>query len=156
MEYCVKESSKLKWMDSNKGDVQAFNVRSRLVCTEIRKKGIESMFSATPPLESLRILLARAAMESPVTAGGRRHPDPYKILLIDVSRAHFYADAVRDVFIQLPNEDPRSGDPNVCGKLEKTMYGTLDAVERWGEHYADTLITAGFNGSCIALSFLPP
>ena len=69
---------------------------------------------------------------------GKFRPDPYKILLIDVSRAHFYADVVRDVYIQLPEEDPRSKEPGICGKLEKTMYGTLDAAERWGEHYATT------------------
>ena len=46
--------------------------------------------------------------------------DPYKILLIDVSRAHFYADAVRDVFIELPDGDPQKANPDVIGKLEKT------------------------------------
>ena len=62
-------------------------------------------------------------------------------MLVDVSRAHFYADAVRDVFIQLPDEDPRSQEPGVCGKL---LYCTLDAAERWGEHYADTLLKGAF------------
>ena len=132
----------LKWIDSNKGDRRAFNVRSRLVCTEMRRKGMEAIFSATPPLESLRALVARAASEDPAHAPASR--DPYKMMLIDVSRAHFYADAVRDVFIKLPEEDPRSSVPGACGKLEKTMYGTLDAAERWGEHYASTLVSAGF------------
>ena len=145
-----KKPLKLKWIDTNKGDKRLFNVRSRLVCTEIRRKGTESIFSATPPLESLRILLAKAASEDPSSStsttsiGGRPRRDPYKILLVDVSRAHFYADAVRDVYIQLPEEDPRSNEAGICGKLEKTMYGTLDAAERWGEHYALTLTNAGF------------
>ena len=65
-------------------------------------------------------------------------------MLIDVSRAHFYADAVRDVFIQLPAEDPNSATPGACGKLEKTMYGTLDAAEQWANHYATTLVGGGF------------
>ena len=65
-------------------------------------------------------------------------------MLVDVSRAHFYADAVRDVYIELPKEDPRSSEPGLCGKLAKTMYGTLDAAERWGEHYAAVLTRAGF------------
>ena len=136
-----KKPLKLKWIDTNKGDRRAFNVRSRLVCTEIRRKGTESIFSATPPLESLRILLAKAASENPTSGSttnyqGKPRSDPYKILLIDVSRAHFYADAVRDAYIQLPEEDHRSSEEGICGKLEKTMYGTLDAAERWGEHYA--------------------
>ena len=54
---------KLKWIDANKRDEQSFNIRFRLVCTEIRRKGIEAIFSATPPLESLRALVAEAASD---------------------------------------------------------------------------------------------
>ena len=61
-----------------------------------------------------------------------------------MSRAHFYADAVREVFIELPKEDPRAGDRDTVGKLEKTMYGSLDAAERWGLHYAARLTEAGY------------
>lgn len=62
-----------------------------------------------------------------------------------MSREHtsFYADAVRDVYIQFPSEDPMSAEPGICGELEKIMYGTLDAAERWGEHYAASLINSG-------------
>ena len=41
-------------------------------------------------------------------------------------------------------EDPRNNVDRISGKLEKTIYGTLDAAERWGEHYAQTLTDAGF------------
>ena len=58
---------KLKWIDTNKGDERLFNIRSRLVCTEIRRRGMEAIFSATPPLESLRALIAKAASEVPIT-----------------------------------------------------------------------------------------
>ena len=105
---------------------------------------MDATFSATPPLESLRALIAKAAVECPRLPDGSWRPDPHKIMLVDVSRAHFYADAVRDVYIQLPEEDPESQHPGKCGKLEKTMYGTLDAAERWAEHYAATLCAAGF------------
>ena len=71
-------------------------------------------------------------------------PDPMTIALADVSRAHFYAQATRDVYIQLPKEDERAGESDVCGKLLRTMYGTLDAAEKWGEHYAQILVSAGF------------
>ena len=64
--------------------------------------------------------------------------------LADVSRAHFYADSVRDVFIKLPPEDPRAGEEGICGKLLKTMYGTLDAAERWSEDYSSHLGKHGF------------
>ena len=114
-------------------------VRSRLVCTEVRPKGKEAIFSATPPLESLRLLVAYLASEDPA-----KQSDPLKVVLVDVSRAHFYAPAVRDVFIQLPPEDEESKVPGRCGKLHRTMYGTLDAAEQWGIHYSNTLINAGF------------
>ena len=48
--------------------------------------------------------------------------------IVDVSRAHSHADAVRDVFARMPNEDPK--DPGVCGKRRQMMYGSLDAAQR--------------------------
>ena len=70
--------------------------------------------------------------------------DPLCMTLADVSRAHFYAKAEREVYIQLPPEDPMSGKADTCGRLERTMYGTLDAAEKWGEHYAAILTANGF------------
>ena len=120
-----KPPIRLKWIDSNKGDAEHRNYRSWLVCTEVRRKGTTPIFSATPPLEAIRVLVAKLSSEDPATT-----KDPMKAMLVDVSRAHFYAKAVRDVFIELPPEDPRAGDGKTCGKLLKTMYGTLDAAEQ--------------------------
>ena len=47
----------LKWIDTNKGNAEAPRYRSRLVCMEVRHKGVEPIFSATPPLEILRVPL---------------------------------------------------------------------------------------------------
>ena len=116
-----KKPIRLKWLDTNKGDSSCPNLRSHLVAMEIRRKGVEAIFSATPPLESLRALLRIAAQEEP---GGK---DPVRLYIADVSRAHFYASAQREVYIELPKEDPLSKDPDAVGLLGKTMYGTLDA-----------------------------
>ena len=70
--------------------------------------GVEPIFPATPPLEALRVPLC------------------------DACRAHFYDDAVRDVFVRLPNEDPKAKGPGVCGTRRKTTYGSLDAAQRRG------------------------
>ena len=43
-----------------------------------------------------------------------------------------------------PSEDTKTKQPGVCGKLRKTMYGSLDAAQRWGEHYAQVLEKGGF------------
>ena len=128
----------LRWIDTNKSSKETPNIRSRLVCTEVRRPGLEPIFAATPPLDALRALLVKAA-----SRWGRTNKE-LTLQLVDVSRAHFYAQAVRDVFVRLPPEDPRSHEHGLCGKLHKTMYGTLDAAERWALHYTEVLEKAGF------------
>ena len=61
-----------------------------------------------------------------------------------VSRAHFYSDAVRDVCVRLPDEDPKAKQPGMCGKLRKTMYGSLDAGPTLGR-----TLCSGFGGGRI-------
>ena len=106
--------------------------------TEVRHKGVELIFSATPSLETLRILLGVACQEDVFQV-----EDPMLITIADVSRAHFYADVVRDVYVRLPSEDTKTKQPGVCGTLRKTMYGSLDAAQRWGEHYAQVVEKGG-------------
>ena len=45
----------LEWIGTNKGCVEAPRYRWRLMCTEVRHK-VEPIFSATPPLATLRVL----------------------------------------------------------------------------------------------------
>ena len=139
MESVGGRAIRLKWIDTNKGDALHPAVRARLVAMEVRRKGTEAIFSATPPLEALRAVIALTARENPA---GRS--DPVKLYTADISRAHFYADAVRRVFVELPREDPKSADKGTVGLLQKTMYSTLDAAEQWGFHYAQRLKGAGF------------
>ena len=129
----------LKWIDTNKGSAEAPRYRSRLVCTEVRHKGVEPIFLATPPLETLRILLGVACQENVFQV-----EDPDLICVADVSRAHFCADAVRDVYVGLP-DDPMAKQPCVCGKLRTTMYGSLDAAQRSGKHCAQVWEAGGFS-----------
>ena len=103
-------------------------IRSRLVATEVRRRGMESIFAAAPPLDSRQALCMKAASRRGGTGAS------LGMQLIDVSRAHFYAEAQRDVFIHLPPEDSRAEEPGVVGHLAKTMYGTLDAAEQWARH----------------------
>ena len=140
-----------KWVDTNKGDDHAPKYRSRLVATEVRKPWSDKWFAATPPLEALRLMVVLAARGHPKT---RR---PRQMLLLDVSRAHWYPDAVRNVFVKLPPEDPRAHEPGLCGKLQRSMYGTLDAAQRWAEHYTRILVEAGFvKGAASPCHFFHP
>ena len=53
---------KTKWLDINKGDLEQPDYRSRFVGKEFRQDdGMEGLFAATPPLESLRSLISDAA-----------------------------------------------------------------------------------------------
>ena len=60
----------VRWIDTNKGDDDAPNYRSRLVAREIRRKGENPIFAPTPPLESLRTVVSLAATD---VAGQPKH-----------------------------------------------------------------------------------
>ena len=122
-----------RWIDTNKGDKTRPNYRSRLVAKEFRLKPEPELYAATPPVECLRLLLSRLAEDK-----------DQKLLYIDVSRAYFYAKAVRPVYVRLPDEDPRCQEPGVVGRLVMSMYGTRDAACNWSEEYSSKLVEAGY------------
>ena len=64
-----------------------------------------------------------------------------KLEFIDIRRAFFHAPARRKVFVQLPEEDAEEG---MCGRLNKSMYGTRDAAQNWEEHYSQAHLDMGF------------
>ena len=128
-----KEPIKVRWVDTMKDD----GLRARLVAMEFRRKHEAAIFAGTPPLESLRILASLAAQ-------GMDDEDQTCILNLDIKRAHFYAKAKRAVYVQLPMEDPMSQDPEACGELLYSMYGTRDAASNWEEEYSDFMTTVDF------------
>ena len=99
-----------KWTDTNKGGAEA----PRYVCTEVLHKGVEPTSSATPPLETLRVLLSVAC-----------HEDVFRVDA-DVSRAHFHADAVRDVTSDCQTRTPRQSSQACVGNCERHTSGTDD------------------------------
>jgi hypothetical protein len=136
-----------RWIDTNKGDSTLENYRSRLVAQEFKNKAIAALFAATPPLESVRILLSVFTSEVYDVNGVERPTEgPQRIgaKLVDISRAHFYAPAQREIFIQLPAEDPRYGEPDLCGQLLQSLYGTRDASSNWEREYSRALTSSGF------------
>ena len=50
------------------------------------------------------------------------------LMCLGIKRAFLYGDIERDVYIELPPEDPKSGG-NIVGRLLRTMYGTRDAPQ---------------------------
>ena len=129
-----KKPIAVRWVDVNKGDDENPNYRSRLVAKEINTGANDDLFAATPPIDALKILLRIAAY--------RRHNT--NIFFADAKRAYFNAKATRDIYIQLPPEDPKFGCQNVCGKLELSMYGTRDAAQNWERELSSKLLLQGF------------
>ena len=80
-----------KWLEQNKGDAAAPNYQSRLVGCEFAVEKRDDLFAATPPLESLRAILA-------ICAARQEGRHPHRIMALDVARAYFYAPASRPVF----------------------------------------------------------
>ena len=80
----------------------------------------DALYASTPSLEALRLIISHAATHA--EDGVRR-----MVMVNDVARAYFYAKINRDVYIELPKEDPKA-DPNMLGRLRLCLYGTRDAA----------------------------
>ena len=58
------------------------------------------LFSATPPLEAARLLMSLMMI-------GSKHAKSYKLMFIDIVRAHFHSPSRRRVFVELFSETER-------------------------------------------------
>ena len=80
-----------RWVECNKGDGDNVVVRSRLVVQETRHQSPDlqpgDVFSATPPVEAMRLVLASAM--------SRRGREEVVVSFLDISRAHPHCDALR-------------------------------------------------------------
>ena len=123
----------VRWVDINKGDMLCPNYRSRLVAREFNTSERPEWYAATPPSETLRLMLSKLASRK-----------GSKLMYADVSRAYFYAPAVRAVYVRLPSEDKNEEDEGMVGRLKMSMYGTRDAAANWSAEYGATLIAAGY------------
>ncbi|CAK9105213.1 unnamed protein product [Durusdinium trenchii] len=120
-----------RWIDINKGDAEHPNYRSRLVIQEVRHSGVEAIFAATPPLESIRVLLSLQ----------RSGKQGYKVMFTDIRRAHWTAKIERTVYVRLP---PEAAEEGYCGRLNKAMYGCRDAARQWEIEITDFFTSQGF------------
>ena len=84
-----------KWLDVNKGDETDRNYRARLVGREIAHDKRDDLFAATPPLESLRMIVSICSSnQNDINPGNN-----FIIMSNDVKRAYFYAPATRPIYI---------------------------------------------------------
>ena len=120
-----------KWIDTNKGSAEAPRY-ARVWCG--RRYATKETNRSSQQRRPWKLYEFCSVLR--VRKDVFRVEDSLLISIGDVSRVHFFADPARDVNVRLPNEDPKAKEPGVCGKLRKTMYGSLGAGQRWREHYA--------------------
>ena len=107
-------------------------IRCRLVAQEVKTHDTNQFYAATPPVETLKLILSFAA------------EDPnLQVSLVDISRAYFNAEAEREVYVELPPEAGYGRDS--VGVLLKRMYGTRDAAQGWESTYATAVQDMGFD-----------
>ena len=127
------------WVDVNKGTKEVPRIRSRLVGQEFAHgERRDDLYAPTPPLAAARYLLSTCASR------GKQGPGDYRVLLLDIKKALLYGKISRNVYIELPSEDPMSEERHMVGKLDKAMYGTRDAPAAWQAELEKTLVELGF------------
>ena len=129
-----------KWIDTNKGDEHNPNYRARLVGRELNLFKQEGLFAATPPLESLRMILSICASNQ----FNLDENDNFIVMSNDIKRAYFYAPVSRPMHIVIPDEDWEDGDEGYVGQLNLSLYGTRDAAVNWTNTFTKHLIEIGF------------
>ena len=112
-----------KWVDTNKGTTECPNIRCRLVGREIRRSKKSEYFTATPPLEVTKILLADCV-------NSQNSRKPKRVGIIDIRRTYFHAKARRKIHVEIPAEDWGRGDEDYVAALNMSLYGTLDAGQK--------------------------
>ena len=107
---------------------------------DVKRDNREDLFAATPPLEAKKILFSLAVTEGMGYERGRIK-DGMKLDSIDIRKASFHADARREVYVELPEEDYTEGK---CRKLRKSLLGTRDATQSWMDAYNIAMEDMGF------------
>ena len=99
----------IRWVDTNKGDNENPEYRSRIVAKDLKTKRDPNMpaidtFAPMPALEMLKLMLSLASEWRKSFRGGS-----LTIMVVDVKRAHWNAAARRVIYIQLPDDDYEEG-----------------------------------------------
>ena len=82
----------------------------------------DNVFSETPPLETVRLLMRLMMTES-------KQAKSYKPMCVNMSRAHFHLPSRRRVNVELlQREGGREGGRGWCGLLLKCTCGTRDVA----------------------------
>ena len=142
-----------KWVDTDKnhGTCDTPMVRSRWVARDFKNpndKDREDLFSATPPIEMMRLMISRQATR-------RRDGRERKTMYLDIKKAHLTPKCEQNVYVELPEEAEAA--PDECGKLIHWLYGCRPAAQAWEEHYSGVLGAYGFKRlKSVPVAFVHP
>lgn len=128
-----------KWVVTNKGTADKPIPKARLVAREYANDRRHDLFAGTPGIQLVRYVVSTAMTAKP---GVKR-----KLMCLDIKTAFLYGKARRQVFLELPDEDPDCGDLDCVGQLVRSLYGTRDAPQIWSDLFAEAMIKWGFSRS---------
>jgi hypothetical protein len=141
-EECLEKTGKLpittKWIDVNKGRSEKPIIGPRLVARDVRLKGEAARFDLCghAALEAKRMLFLIAVRRN------REKPNKkYKLLFIDVKRAHLKGKVLEDEWACVAFPTEAGGR---VARLRRWLYGLRPAARAWEEDYAAKLVSAGF------------
>ena len=105
--------------------------------SSISSGDVAAVFSATPPLEAIRLVLS-LCMTVRLGIGNDR-----VLSFLDISRAHPHCDVLREnLYVDFP---PESGvPPGYCGLLKRSLYGLRDAPQAFEKKVRELLEAIGF------------
>ena len=89
----------VRWVDTNKGDDERPQFRSRLVAKQVRFKGSEAVFAAMLPVEAVRTIAFLVATALPGEDFKRHEPQRIQVGVVDIKRAYFNA--------AVPDDEPQ-------------------------------------------------
>ena len=122
-----KGGNHVHWIDTDTRSRVTPKYRSRLVGREINvKKRLDDLFSGTPPLETLSLLVAECAQ------------------VRQRAEHSFYGPATRPLYEETPEGDRGQGAGERGGRLELSFYGTRGAAQHWARGYSRVLTELGF------------
>lgn len=127
-----------RWVDTSQGDDSHPQPRSRSIARELKSCNRDyDLFVATPPIEFITYLISHAA--------SRQYSSSATCLLLcGVKNAFLYAPATQPLYVELTSEALGPGEGGMCGRIERSLYGTRAVALDWSIAYTNTLLQVGF------------
>lgn len=132
-----------RWVQVNKGCKEKPDVRCRLVAQEFAHDKRDDLFAGTPPLAAARYVLSDCMSRG-------RSSFKRSVMVLDVKKAFLHGKMERELYIELPVEDPQRDNGQYIGRLVRALYGTRDAPLAWQRVVKKFMIERGFHHSHIA------